>query len=309
MALIPPFFSDCVVAVGVPGEKDAGPTWIGSAFFYGRPVGEDEADGKMRYAVYLVSNKHVFGEQRRIVGQANPQSDDPEAAAQDFHVDLQVQVEGDWQQAWFGHPDASIDVAVARVNLNALLEAGMRASFFAGDQHVLRKGELASQGVTEGDFVFVLGYPMGLVGEHRSVVIVRSGNIARIRDALAGTETGYLVDATAFPGNSGGPVVLKPEIVSIQGTAATNKAALIGIVRAYVPYRDVAISVQTQQPRVVFEENSGLVAAHFIDAVDECIDTDPRFMQQSIVEEPTPAPAEEGDAQEAQVSQVTPAST
>ncbi len=63
-----------------------------------------------------------------------------------------------------------------------------------------------------------------------------------------------------FPGNSGGPVVTKPEAMSIQGTKSQSAAYLIGIVAQSIVYRDVAISLQTKKPRVVFEDNSGLAS-------------------------------------------------
>ena len=112
--------------------------------------------------------------------------------------------------------------------------------------------------VSEGDGVYVLGYPMGLVDERLQYPVVRAGCIARIRDLLDGASEEFLVDAPVFPGNSGGPVILKPEIASVTGTKAAGRAMLIGVVKAYIPYEDIAISLQTKSPRVVFQENSGL---------------------------------------------------
>lgn len=112
---------------------------------------------------------------------------------------------------------------------------------------------------------------MGLVGGERNFVIVRSGVIARIRDALAGQSKEFLIDTAIFPGNSGGPVVTKPEVLSISGTKAVDKSYLIGMVSGYVPYQNVAISTQTQRPRVIFEENSGLASVVPIDFVVEII--------------------------------------
>jgi hypothetical protein len=112
---------------------------------------------------------------------------------------------------------------------------------------------------------------MGLIGGERNYVIARKGTIARIRDVLAGTTKEFLIDAFTFPGNSGGPVMTKPEMVSIQGTPAVGSAYLIGLVKSYIPYTDVAISIQTDRPRVTFEENSGLTAVLPIDFVEETI--------------------------------------
>jgi hypothetical protein len=296
MALIPSFFLDCVAAIGVPVGDESGPNWIGSGFFYGRYL-DDAPEGQKQYVIYLVSNKHVFGTHERILIRANPAAADA-AAARDFSIDLRTSRATPEENTalWIGHPDEDIDVAVTRLNYNFLLAEGMQASFFASDDHSFRRSELLELGITEGDFVYVLGFPMGLVGEHRSVVIVRNGTIARIRDALAGTSSTYLIDASVFPGNSDGPVVLKPEVVSITGTEANSRAALAGIVRAYVPYRDVAVSLQTGNARVIFEENSGLVEAHPIDAIDECIDADPLFRQQQI-DATTPPPEDAGVAE------------
>src|SRR5262249_25715689 len=151
------------------------------------------------------------------------------------------------------------------VNYNELVGDGMKVAYFRSDDHVADVSAMKDLGVSEGDFVYVLGFPMGLIGGTRNTVIVRGGNIARIQDTLAGTSWLYLVDATIFPGNSGGPVVVKPEAFAIEGTKAQSRAYLVGIVQGYVPYEDVAISQQTGRPRVVFEENSGLGAVHPVD--------------------------------------------
>jgi hypothetical protein len=70
-----------------------------------------------------------------------------------------------------------------------------------------------------------------------------------------------------YPGNSGGPVINKPDIVSMPNTASVKKSCLLGIVSSYIIYQDVAISQQTGQPRISFQENSGLaniVPAHIL---------------------------------------------
>jgi hypothetical protein len=81
----------------------------------------------------------------------------------------------------------------------------------------------------------------------------------------------FMLDSFVFPGNSGGPVILRPEIVGIQGAPVNGNAYLIGIVADYKPYIDRAISEQTRHPRIVFEENSVLADAVPIDRVDEAI--------------------------------------
>ncbi len=58
-------------------------------------------------------------------------------------------------------------------------------------------------------------------------MIVRQGAIARIRDWLGGAATEFLIDASIFPGNSGGPVLNRPEAVSITGTKSVGAWYLI----------------------------------------------------------------------------------
>ena len=108
---------------------------------------------------------------------------------------------------------------------------------------------------------------MGLVDPARQYVICRGGVVARVRDFIEGKATDFLVDATVFPGNSGGPVISCPSGTSITGTPRREKADLIGVVKSYVPYSDLAISSQTRKPRIMFEENSGLAAVEPSNAI------------------------------------------
>jgi len=59
---------------------------------------------------------------------------------------------------------------------------------------------------------------------------------------------------------------------------------LIGIVRAYLPYTDLAISQQTGQLRMILHENSGLAEAHPVDYINETTQEarrkSPRLQQQ-----------------------------
>ncbi len=262
MALIPPFFADCVVAIGTD-DSEGEHRWIASGFLYGHRLSEIENRAR-EYQVYLVTNRHVLAGLSKAYLRCNPQAD---KRAREFDLSLFDQD----QPLWFTHPDEEVDVAVMPINFDLLQESGMQVAYFQGDQHSATIDALNELGVAEGDFAYLLGFPMGLVGEHRNAVIVRSGALARVLDLLARTSKIFLVDAFVFPGNSGGPVVLKPEAVAIEGTKAQLAPYLIGIVQAYVPYQDVAVSAQTGRPRVIFEENAGLAAAHPVDFIEETI--------------------------------------
>ena len=52
-------------------------------------------------------------------------------------------------------------------------------------------------------------------------------------------------------------MILEPSMFAIQGTKSNNSAYLLGVVRDFISYIDVAVSPQTHRQRVAFEENSG----------------------------------------------------
>lgn len=261
MALIPPFFLDCVVSIGVPGQPEA--NWIGTGFIVGRPIVGGE--GKKAYHTFLVTNKHVLEKHKEILIRFNTMHGENVI---DYPVDLSPSGE----QLWVGNPAQEIDIAVFTINHDALANDSAVYAFFALDEHSLGVGEMKSEGISEGDSLFVLGFPLGIVSDQSNCVVSRAGSIARIRDVLNAQQTTFLIDANIFPGNSGGPVVIRPEVSSIQGTPAINRASLIGIVKSYVPYRDVAISQHTGNPRVIFEENSGLALVETVDNIRNTVD-------------------------------------
>lgn len=262
MALIPPNYMHCVAAIGVKDRQGEEIKWIASSFIYGHLLSPPRTREKdQRYVFALVSNRHVFDGKNEAVVRFNRVEDRPPLV-----LNLPL-VDNEGNKLWRGHRNKKIDVAVIPINLDVLRRENALFFYFLSNKTVANIKKLNELEVTEGDAAYILGYPMALVGEKRQTVIVREGAIALIRDALNRTNKEFLVDAQIFPGNSGGPVILKPEGFSIKGTKAQMQSLLIGIVSSYVPYRDVARSDQTGLPRIIFEENSGLAAAHPMDYV------------------------------------------
>jgi hypothetical protein len=260
MALLPPFFLRTVAAIGV-GEEPAKRQWIGTGFLFGKLIEPVEDSAAKSYRIWLITNKHVLADLKSIFVKFNSAVD---PHSKDYPVPL---IARNGKPLWVGHPTATTDVAAISLQVDLLRQEDRLFNFVESDNHVSARRALADNQITEGDRVFVLGFPMGLVDPSRQYVICRGGVIARIRDFLEDKATDFLVDATVFPGNSGGPVVLCPSAIAIQGTKSINKADLIGVVKSYVPYSDLAISHQTRRPRIVFEENSGLAAVEPVDAI------------------------------------------
>jgi hypothetical protein len=271
MALIPPVFLDCVVAIGLE-HKESEAVWVASGFLYGDSIGKAQ-DGRPGYQVYLVTNRHVLEGNAQIHLRFNPVEDQ---AARQYIIDI---LDSDGKPKWMAHQNHGIDLAIVPVNAQRLQAEGIRFSCFYSDRDCANTRKMTELGITEGDFVYVLGFPMGLIGGKRNFVIARGGIIARVRDTLAHFSDEFLIDTFIFPGNSGGPVISKPELLSIRGTKSQSAAYLIGVVTGYIPYKEVAISQQTREPRVIFEENSGLAAVHPIDSVEGILE---RSGQQAV---------------------------
>lgn len=260
MALIKPSYFDCVVAIGIKRSDDI--CWIGTGFLFGRKSKKEENI----YHIFLVTNRHVLKEKKEVYLRFNPKDG---KKSHDYPLNLR---KADDSQVAFFHPDSSVDIAICPINPKFLDDRGMNYDFFADDVETFSVSDLIVKGTTEGDPVFVLGYPMGIVGENRKYTILRSGAIARIRDLLEGHRSDFIIDALVFPGNSGGPVVIKPETTFLPETKFNNESRLIGVVKAYIPYQDKAVSLQTGRVRVIFEDNSGLTLIEPVDRIIETID-------------------------------------
>ena len=57
-----------------------------------------------------------------------------------------------------GHPDPDIDVVAISINVDLLQKDQARFAFFALDEHTLRIADIKEHGISEGDFVYVLGF-------------------------------------------------------------------------------------------------------------------------------------------------------
>ncbi len=268
MALLPPAFLNSVVALGSP-SNDGKMQYSATGFVYGSPAGVNNENGQMTYRIYLVTNKHVFentsGNNQLHVRFNRAVGAEPSI----YSIPLK---KTDGSTAWTLHPSSDVDVAVLGINYQTLKDDGIEYYSFYGDTDVFTLEQARESEVCEGDGVFVLGFPLGEAGDERNYAVVRQGIVARIQDWLKGNSKSFLIDASIFPGNSGGPVLLKPEPTSIVGTQSNNRCGLIGMVSAYLPYREVAISNQTGRPRMIFEENSGLGIVVPLNLIQETID-------------------------------------
>lgn len=237
MPLLLPSFLNSVIALGVH-SKDGVFQPLATGFVYRHFAEKDEKGHSLYFGPYLVTNRHVVDEPKGLWVRIN----DPQSSV--------VQLREDW----YTHPDPEVDVAVIGFNLIYEKHREVPLESFLSDAHAVFRDGLQDTSVMESDEVYTLGFPLGLTDTQRNYVIVRQGIIARIRDWYEGQSKSFLIDAEIFPGNSGGPVMLKPTMYSYGHTRVHPK--LIGMVAAYLRYET---------------ENSGLAKIVPIDQVRETI--------------------------------------
>lgn len=167
---------------------------------------------------------------------------------------------------------AFADIVAVMLSGTTINQQHLKFSSFDIDSNSFSSFELRDNGVDEGSLVYMLGYPMGLVNVNSELPICRMGCIARISEEQIAESHDALLDIQNFPGNSGSPIVSKPEFIGIQGTKILDRCVLIGIIHAYLPYRESLINFQTKEIVEVRSENSGLALMHPVEYIREVID-------------------------------------
>lgn len=258
MSIIPQHFLNAVVPVGV--RKGASVLWVGTGFFALRKT---DKEGNAR--PFLITNKHVVKGQKNIVIRMKRRQD-----AELKEIDAPL--ENSTGSIYRLHKDPSIDVAVVPLNGQFIIDNNLDFPAFDIDDNAMSSSELRENGVDEGSLVHMLGFPMGLVNEKSMLPICRLGCIARMSEAQVKEQHSILVDIQNFPGNSGSPVILRPDPISIVGTKNLTSSVLLGIIHSYIPYEETLINAQTQRPVEIKSENSGIANAHPVEYIRDIID-------------------------------------
>ena len=264
MAIIPKSFIESVVSIG-NRNNDGSISWIGTGFFVIRKLKEDKTQARP----FLVTNKHI----------ANKLNEKMVLMMKEIGVEklkvIDIPIFDKNKNLLFVfHPSMteSIDVAVMPLNGQFITENNLEFPNFDIDEQAMSSSELMRNGVDEGSLVHMLGFPMGLV-EESGLPICRLGCVARISVNQISSNHSILVDIQNFPGNSGSPIIYRPEFVSIMGTKNLNKCVLMGVIHSYIPYQEHLISTQTNRIVEIREENSGIALMHPVEYIRDIIDT------------------------------------
>jgi len=203
---------------------------------------------------HLVTAKHVIMETKggKFTGKFIDNNMFALFNMKDGHTGLRSisQIKSKYGANWIFHQDENVDIAIIPFPLDLKKQDVMV---------IPDKMFLTADRVFELYDVYFLSYQPGIGTQEQILPVIRSGTVS-----LINKDNTFYIDGFAFPGNSGSPVFLKPSLIRFdeKGDITIGVDPLggkfIGIVGEYIPYQEVAISTQTNRPRVVFEENTGL---------------------------------------------------
>lgn len=227
--------------------------------FLGRITGEGEgniaATGflvSIENFVHLVTAKHVVMESRegKFTGRLIDEGLHAVLNAKDGTVTSRpiVNIRNEHGIEWMFHENEDVDIALIpfRVDTEKDDVKTIPDVLFLGTERLFELYD-----------VFFLSFQPGVGQQQMVSPVARSGTISRIND-----DGSFYIDCSAFPGNSGSPVFLKPTPIRFdeEGISIGDPLGVrfVGVIGEYIAYSEVAISAQTGRPRVVFQENTGL---------------------------------------------------
>jgi hypothetical protein len=239
---------------------------VGTGFFV-------SPDDKAPFRAILITAKHVLQRTCPISTtvylrfKKSPKDENGEPKRAELQICQQAIVDNKVVHTgmWVAHPSADlVGIFPPTRNVPDLV-------VFSKDEMATRE-QINEWNVFESDDIFTISFHPNLVAGKPSSPIVRSGIIAEFSEE----QENFIVDAVIFPGNSGSPVLLKPTGIRLGDSGLeigrVNPSLLLGVVVEYIPYIDIAISQQTNRPRVSFEENSGLTRAVRSECVRELLE-------------------------------------
>lgn len=270
MESLPPSYLKTVVAIGkqsTPEElQETGQSVqsIATGFLYAYPIPGTTGKVHTDFRLWLVTCKHVLSKARKanldkIMVRLNRLE---RRGTESFPIHLHQ----DGGSAWTEHPTA--DVAVISVSPQALESKELQWELFFAKLNALTREQVAEAELSEGDGVFMLGFPTGWVPGKHDYPVARHGVLAQVQGWLNKEHDTFLLDGSGFRGNSGGPVVTAARPPFPIGKPSTAYlSSLIGM----VSQRKLSGAAGSGEFGEVLE-NADLVVVTPMDAIDETIE-------------------------------------
>jgi len=252
MALLNPISLKSLVAIGELDKRKKF-SCFATGFLLGFIAKDSKYPEKRTYWVFLVTNKHVFEDREFVDLRFNRKDGKTEIFRQPLFF------ENTREKRWLAHRNKLVDLALLNVSPK-ILEAHQIDYFFFNQEIFAHYKDFRKIGIEIGDSVYVLGFPLGLAGKAQNFPCAKWGAISRIDKEVMKKDKSFWIDSAIFPGNSGGPVLLRPSIHSLTGTPVVSQIYLLGVIRGYIPYIEELYTHQTKPPLPVSleRENSGL---------------------------------------------------
>lgn len=250
MALLNKLHLNALVSIETKDANNYKP--IATGYLVGFLHKKSKDPKKRTYRVFLITNRHVFEDKERVWLRFNKKDS---GGIVRFDVELKTGKE----ERWLAHRNPKVDLAMLPISPAVLDENNVEWLIYNEEMFAFQR-VFEKVGISLGDGVFVLGFPMGLSGLKRNYAITRSGSVARMDKEVIRDNKAFLIDTFVFPGNSGGPVLLKPELGSLSGTPAVKSVYVLGTVSGYISYKEPLFSHQTRPFSIgaISIENSGL---------------------------------------------------
>lgn len=267
---ITPILSAAVGLASFRGEFQAGHTLVneledfipieGTAFFYAYPEQGTDGTDPTRMEGWVVTAKHII-----IDASRNPKK----LIALRLNTkdgNSVVVVPPATDVTWHHHK--TLDVSVSSVNTMSLIKRGYSLKHISASQSAFNRAGAKKFGLAESDPVFMIGFPYGWREGLQDYPIVRQGIIAQMRGWLNGDHDTFLIDGSAFPGMSGGPVLSKA--IEQEDGRVGGRFRLIGLI-SRIAKSDLEYEA-VSEVHLAASESADLITVIPTDAIHETIE-------------------------------------
>lgn len=124
----------------------------------------------------------------------------------DFSINLR---DSNHEKLWLEHLQYQyVDIAVIRVDEEKIKEKGFHVEAFSRDYDLP-----GNRYISIGDYLLVVGYPLGIHDGKHNTPIIRSAIMASVYPLPFDGKPYFLIDSCLHEGTSGSPVLLQPTTV------------------------------------------------------------------------------------------------